>query len=466
MNQPPWNMDRNLPLATYIVVTRADADQILLVPDGQSWTLPQCTLDPSGIRSARPINNAMAEQFGLQTTVLRCLRHHHDAVAKKQYRVFAVEHHSREAPLPAGARWFGRDELPDLGLSAPEVVSALDAWFASVEDVPDLRTPWALPGWYAVAVAWLQAQLEQRGIATTSPVEQVRSWSLSSLTHVRTDGGAVYFKAVPPFMVQEAAAIQALFEKYPTCVPQPVAVDAERGWMVMFDAGGKLLTETPDVARWQEAVCMHARMQMEQAEHVRDWLELGCPDRSLGKMVELIDPLISVSTQLLAGKPWGLSEDELEQLHGLSMRLKLMCARLATYNVPHTLLHGDLGGNILVKDDGYVFFDWTDVCVSHPFFDMATIMDTVFDDNLFHGEADVAQRLQEAYLEPWTAYEPVERLLDAFHIARPLGALHQAMSYVWILTNLAEDARWELEAALPIWLRGLLNMCSASGSST
>lgn len=181
-------------------------------------------------------------------------------------------------------------------------------------------------------------------------------------------------------------------------------------------------------------------------------------------MVELIDPLITVSTRMLSGRPDGLSDDECQALHGLGMRLKFMCARLADFNIPHSLVHGDLGGNILLKDGGdFVFFDWTDVCVSHPFFDMTTMAHTVFDDSPFQGDEDIAERLRDAYLKPWIRHQAgaasEERLLQAYEVARPLGALHQAMSYMWILMNVAEDARWELEGGLRQWLKTLLGLC-------
>ena len=53
-------------------------------------------------------------------------------------------------------------------------------------------------------------------------------------------------------------------------------------------------------------------------------------------------------------------------------------------------------------------------------------------------------------------YETKERLVEAFELTKSLGVLHQAMSYMWILMNVAEDARWELENGLLMWLRNLL----------
>ena len=102
------------------------------------------------------------------------------------------------------------------------------------------------------------------------------------------------------------------------------------------------------------------------------------------------------------------------------------------------------------------------MCISHPFFDTTTLVDVVFDEmNLFEDVPDALNRLRDAYLEPWTKYQSMERLVEAYEVARPLGVLHQAMSYMWILNNIAEDARWELESGLVIWLRNLLKIYSS-----
>ncbi len=224
----------------------------------------------------------------------------------------------------------------------------------------------------------------------------------------------------------------------------------------MPDFGGVPLVNLPDLRHWEEALRVFACMQVEQVEHVDAWLARGVPDRRLSRMVQLTDPLIHLSSQILSGESPGFSASEIEALHALPMKMKLLCAKLASYGLPHTLVHGDLGGNILVDGDRYSYFDWTDVCITHPFFEMATVIDTAFDDDVLQHETDIRARLRDAYLEAWTAYDSMERLVEAFELTKALGSLHQAMSYMWLLMNIAEDARWELENGLAIWLRRLL----------
>ena len=64
---------------------------------------------------------------------------------------------------------------------------------------------------------------------------------------------------------------------------------------------------------------------------------------------------------------------------------------------------------------------------------------------------DVRDRLQNAYLEPWTAFTTGERLREAFALSRPLAALHQALTYThYLLPHMEED--WEMADLVPFFL--------------
>jgi aminoglycoside phosphotransferase (APT) family kinase protein len=111
-------------------------------------------------------------------------------------------------------------------------------------------------------------------------------------------------------------------------------------------------------------------------------------------------------------------------------------------------VHGDLhGGNTAIRDGTPIFFDWTDVCLSHPFLDLMTLL---------YEEEAVEVRLRDAYLALWTDYEPPERLLAAWTLARPLCALHQAVSYQAIMASLEARTRRENTGDAGDWLRRVL----------
>jgi Phosphotransferase enzyme family len=458
MNFSPFSRDRDRPLEYYVMVLHASEARVLLVPEGAGWTLPHFTPAVTDFRRVRHINEHMRAQYGLESVVQRCVAHRDDPVNASSFRVYVLKNRRATTPLPRGGQWYSAAELDHVPLTMPEHRALMRRWLQAspAATVSALQAPWVRQGWFDEAAAWIQAQLAQQHIQVLGPLVQERVWALSCVMRVETSIGEVYFKAVPPFMTQESVAMQEVSRQYPDLLPAPLAVDTGRGWMVMPDFGGDSLLRVPDPSRWQAVLRRCAHMHMEQARAVEEWLARGIPDRRLPRMVQLTEPLMTLAARLLASSPPGLSEAEVADLHALPLRLQLRCAKLASYGIPPTLIHGDLGGNILVHGERYTLFDWTDVCIAHPFFELTTIIDTVFDDSVLPHETPVRTPLRDAYLEPWTAYEPMERLVEAFEVSRPLGALHQAMSYMWILMNVAEDARWELERGLVMWLRHVL----------
>jgi aminoglycoside phosphotransferase (APT) family kinase protein len=146
----------------------------------------------------------------------------------------------------------------------------------------------------------------------------------------------------------------------------------------------------------------------------------------------------------------GLTDAERAQFHEALPRLQAMCAALAACGIPQTLVHGDLHLHNVAGSAGRTqFFDWTDACVSHPFFDLISI----FDDE---DRARQAQ-LRDGYLGQWSDCAPLERLLEAWALAQPLGDLHQAISYQHIVAALEPVAQVELGDSVPYYVRKVLH---------
>jgi aminoglycoside phosphotransferase (APT) family kinase protein len=119
--------------------------------------------------------------------------------------------------------------------------------------------------------------------------------------------------------------------------------------------------------------------------------------------------------------------------------------------VPQTLVHGDLHtGNVALIEGKMLFFDWTDACIAHPFFDVMLTIN-------WEEDAEIQVRLRDQYLSLWTAYEPMARLLELWSLAHPLFALHHAISYQHIVAGLEATAKHELIAWPSYWLRKVLN---------
>jgi hypothetical protein len=260
-----------------------------------------------------------------------------------------------------------------------------------------------------------------------------------------TSAGRVYFKAAAdlPLFVNEPALTQTLSELYPGHVPTLLKLDPAQRWMLMEDVGAA--ARDTDEVDFPAVMRAYGKLQLESADHLDKLFASGCIDRRLPVLVTQIDSLLSDPiTQSV------LEAQEYATLVALAPQLKARCANVAEFNLPPALLHGDLHlGNITRRDNGYLFFDWTDACIGFPFIDLMLLY---FSDE--EGTDDPESR--DAYLAAWRDFESPERLLELWELAKPLCALHQAVSYLSIVHHIEPLVREELLHGLPDNLKRIL----------
>lgn len=347
-------------------------------------------------------------------------------------------------------RWVGMEGLATMPNPTHRALVAACLQERLTGQVPAQRTPWAQYGWLAEVTAWLEATLAAQGERLVEPVELVRSWGLSCVLKGQTAHRTVYCKtaAALPLFVNEAAVVAALARLFPGSVPQPLAVQLDKGWL--------LLPELKEIVGWhaplgqrQAMMADFARLQQTAVAHVPTLLAAGCLDRRLATMPARIEALLTAE-QMLAT----VTAAEQTQLRELIPWLQGLCSQLAALGVPETLVHGDLhGGNVAVENGRFVYFDWTDPCVTHPFFDMVEIF--------YERETAVQTQLRDAYLAQWTAYASPEQLLTAWSLADILAAIHHGVSYWHIVANIETHEQHQLVWSLPFWLRRLLRLAQA-----
>jgi aminoglycoside phosphotransferase (APT) family kinase protein len=133
-----------------------------------------------------------------------------------------------------------------------------------------------------------------------------------------------------------------------------------------------------------------------------------------------------------------------------------MCNELANCAIPQTLVHGDLHtGNIVLQEGNYIYFDWSDGCVAHPFFDVLTFMENIDD----HNEQT---RLRDIYLAQWTDYASIEYLREIFPISQMLATIHQSVSYQHMIVHMEGTSKQAMRGGATYWLRILLQLMAAA----
>jgi hypothetical protein len=196
-------------------------------------------------------------------------------------------------------------------------------------------------------------------------------------------------------------------------------------------------------------------MQMRLAPHVETLAAAGCPDERLALLPSLYDEMLADTTLLLIDEPKGLPRNEYEQLLAFGPRLKEMCDELAGYRIPESLHSDDLHtANILVKGEKYFFIDAAEYCLGHPFCSLFVSLRAARY-VLEYDEAGM-ELLRQAYLTPWTAFAPMERLQQAFALAQRLGSVYKALNWYRFLSWLPADQRWAHADAALYFLRVFL----------
>jgi hypothetical protein len=409
--------------------------RVLVLGSGDEATLPTLELDGYAEHALEDVRGGFAELLGTRVVILRHVARSSDSESKQLDVVFVLEPLEVDWDLPSRAAWLERSALDgDLRELVPERAP-----------VPAKRAPWAQEGWLADATGWIESTLDDLGRPPTGPVEQVRTWPLSAVLRVPTSEGLVYFKATStmPLFVDEGHVMQALARLFRHEVPEPLAIERSRRWMLLDDIGSAIGWDAPAEER-ESVLRVFAFMQLVSSGDPDALIVHGCIDRRPAWLAREVTELIGDEESLS-----GLDEQERARLRSLEPALVELCGCLAHGPVPDALVHGDLHlENVARVRGSYVFFDWSDACVAHPFLDLIDV----------HREEDVAvrARLRDAYLSVWADHASSEELLALWEVSAPLSSLNQAVSYRHIFASVERGSTQNLEWALPHWLRLVL----------
>jgi hypothetical protein len=444
----------------------SDQREILVVPSAERWSLPRL---PEA--EAPEVASALYEALGLETILLGRI---YDSAACTSatelagmadgplLRVLALACRGSGGEPRAGARWVNRADLEALPLTTPTLRPALLAWLRAAEGSVALpsQAPWERLDWWSVATGWIDSQLARLGYSLTGAVAQRRVRPWSSILCAPTTAGPLYFKAVAAPFGYEPRLTAELWALAPGRVPEVLALDEERHWLLLADAGRPFHAAVPSgdgLGRRAEMLRQLAALQQATIGYTERLLAGGCPDRRLTVLPALYRRMVADEAALLVGRPQGVSRAAVVQLQALAPEVERLCAELAGAGIPETLHHDDLGGgNVLVGPDGhYVFLDWAESGVTHPF---CTLFITLRVERLVSGcDATSLDYLRDAYLSAWQDYASLPRLRVAFALAHRLGAVLRALTWRACIPHLPETERWEYEDAQPYFLLHFLD---------
>jgi len=326
--------------------------------------------------------------------------------------------------------------------------------------------PWWGEGratWVFEATAWADAAARAAGWGPVASLDLFRDEGWSWVARAETQSGRLYFKALADYARHEPSLVAELARRFPDCVPAPIAIDPERGFMLVADHGSTMreaLREASDADRLSASVewlPRYAEMQIETSREPARWLALRVPDRRLSRMAALVEALLKDDAAILLGAEAGLGEDEREAMRSLLPELSARAGELAAAAPNDAIEHGDLhDANVLVgchERPGPWIFDWADAALSHPFFTMVVTARAAIEDVASGPGRRRLERLRDAYLEPWTALAPASELREAFALAWWLGYPARALCWAEALRTATPAAHTGWGHRVPTWLR-------------
>jgi hypothetical protein len=246
-------------------------------------------------------------------------------------------------------------------------------------------------------------------------------------------------------------------------VPSPLALDTERGWMLLPDAGVSLadtLKSDKDIRHWEAALRNYGALQFTLNTRTQSLLAVGIPDQRPKIMHLHLEEMLTDSSLLRLGKPGGLTRESYQALYRMLPKFLTWCEELSESGIRPTVQHDDLhAANIFVKDTKFTFIDWADACISHPFCSLVYPRRAVMETFGLAPEDRAARRVWDAYLEPWSSLHDVRTLLQITGVALRVACVGRALAWHRALTGVERHRLMTYQAAPEArWLAHLLSL--------
>jgi len=325
---------------------------------------------------------------------------------------------------------------------------------------PQSQLRWHDPNWQKQVHAWIRAEAERNSIQLTGEIEQNHAYAWSTVMRVPSSAGTLFFKATAPETIYEIALTEKMAGWFPDCMPELIAVDTARGWMLMRDGGEQLrasIRPTQDIKPWEPVITQYAELQIRLAKHVEEILALGIPDHRPPALPALYTQLLADTASLMIDQEKGLTSAEFQQLQNLTPRFEQICKDLSAFGIPDSLNHGDFhDGNVLLKNGRVTFFDWGDASVTHPFVSLRTFFVSMEISLKLDDWAPATPEMLELldrYLEAWQAYGEKEALMSAYQLSKPVASISKALAWHQTIERLDGELREEYAWIVPEVLR-------------
>lgn len=269
-----------------------------------------------------------------------------------------------------------------------------------------------------------------------------RPWS--TVVRVVTDASVVWFKACAPAQAFEPFLTAELYARWPDRVPEVLAHDTTRAWLLLADAGTQLrdLGNPPEL--WLDVLARYAELQRGEVTYAKRHLAHDVPDLRVAGLPARYETLLRDDLPL--------DHHDKERLRRFGPQFVELCRDLAARGIPDTVQHDDLHlTNVYARHGALRVLDWGDASISHPFVSPVVTFRFLEETKGLAEHDPWLARLRDAYLEPWG-----RGLTDTFALAMRVGAFAHAIAQTRQRDAAPADARRGFDGNLSTVLRRAL----------
>jgi hypothetical protein len=249
--------------------------------------------------------------------------------------------------------------------------------------------------------------LATHGVEPSADVETIHERPWSTVLRVPTADGDLYLKQEQPLQAFEVALTVALAQRWPDRVPEVVAADVERAWLLTRD-GGTRIADSGDFGKFPHALGLYGELQVGEVPRVDELLAFGLPDVRM--------PVLAAAYEPFFERDHGLDADEVARLLALTPRFQELCRELDSFGLPASIQHDDLHQwNVFVRGERVAIYDWGDSSVAFPLWSWLKPFFALTD------QGSDSEPLRVAYLSAWREFAAERDLRRALELAVPTG---------------------------------------------
>ncbi len=290
---------------------------------------------------------------------------------------------------------------------------------------------WSSPAFLGDATAWIDEALGGCGSERTGPAELTRVRHWGAIVRAPSIGGTVWLKAPADATLFELGIYDVLSAAAPERILEPLAIDHERGWVLLPDGGepvGERLSGEERVEAMVAAMPRYAELQIALIPHADELVSRGVSDMRAALMPERFEQAVAEIRGRFGDDTPDSDREGLARIEAEREGYAELCRELEQAPVAASLDHNDLHHeNVLFGSGGAVdarFFDWGDAVVAHPFSSLLMVGFNAGDD-----PARIEQ-LRDAYLEPFSDYGTHAELVAAVELACRVGKVARALTWL------------------------------------